>query len=175
MKKIIFSMFLPLLISACSGDKNHYTMIAGSDDTSYLADVKGCPKIHIRQKDAVIIQSEASQKLFEIKADGYQGYCWFNDKTGKNKAVVQPRFKISRLSQSDVTDVHFSYYLETAEGPDQFLGKKTFFAEAKLAGNEKELIFTDQKREMIIPEPGTYNLDIYLGLYARKADSESKN
>lgn len=175
MKKIIFCMLLPVLASACSSDKNHYTVVSGSDDTSYLADVQGCPKIHIRNKDFRITQSEASRKLFAIEAVGYDGYCYYNEKTEKNKAVIQPRFKITRLNPSDVNDVHFSYYLETAEGPEQYLGKKTFFAEAKLVPNEKELMFTDRKRELIIPEPGTKDLDVYMGLYARKIDSESKN
>lgn len=175
MKKIILCALIPAVLTACSNDTNHYTIVSGSDDTSYLADIKACPKIHIRNKDFRVIQSEADKRLFQIEAVGYEGYCYYNDKTEKNKAVVKPRFKIKRLSQSDVNDVHFSYYLETAEGPSKYLGKKTFFAQTSLAPYAEETIFTDQKREMIIPQPGTYNLDIYMGLYANRNDSESKN
>lgn len=175
MKKLLVCAFVPLLLAACSSNDNYYRTVSGDDDTSYLADVKGCPKVHIRNKDFRVIQSEAAVPLFEIEAVGYEGYCYYNDKVEKNKAVIVPKFKITRLGASDVDRVHFSYYLETAEGPAKYLGRKTYFAEAAIAPNNKVTYFEDKRIELTIPERGKLNLDVYMGLNARKSDSESKN
>lgn len=176
MKKILTGILALTIITACgTEDKNHFTVVSGEDDTSYLADIKSCPKIHIRQKDFRVVQSEAGKRLFEIQAIGYEGFCYFHEKSGKYRAVIKPQFKIKRLNSSDVNDVQFSYYLETVEGPKKYLGRKTYFSQAYVTPAQKELKHVAKGGELTIPNPGSYDLDIYMGLYAEKFDSESKN
>ena len=107
MKKSVLALSLIAVLAACSFNRtdNHYVVVSGADDTSYLKDVEGCPKIHIREDDVKIVQKEDYQELFEIKAVGYEGFCYFNEKVEKDRAVVKPKFKVTRLSDSDVTDV----------------------------------------------------------------------
>ena len=177
MKKSILSLAAAALLASCSFNDNeadHYVVVSGADDTSYLKDVEGCPKIHIREDDVKIVQKEDYQELFEIKAVGYEGICYFNEKVEKDRAVVKPKFKVMRLSDSDVTDVQFSYYLETVEGPTSFLGRKTYFASANMPVGVNEMEFTADAGELTIPVPGTYDLDIFLGLIANAYDLEYK-
>jgi hypothetical protein len=131
--------------------------------------------VHIRQNDTRIVQTEAGQPLFRIEMTGAQGYCYYNEKTHKDKAQIRPTFRITRLSDSDVTDIHFSYYLETVRGPSRYLGRKTFFETVTLADGEPDLEIIATGGELIIPEPGTYELDVFAGLNARKVDSEYKD
>ena len=114
------------------------------------------------------------RELFSVKAVGYEGFCYFNEKVQKDRAVVKPRFRITRLEDSDVTDVQFSYYLETVEGPEGFLGKKTYFASVNVPQGVNEVEFTADIGELSIPQPGTYNLDLFLGLVANGYDLEYK-
>ena len=167
---------IALLVTACNAynDKNHYVLKAGENETAYLKDVDGCPKVHVRRNDAAIIQKEGADKAFAITAIGYEGFCYFNEKTNRYKAVVKPKFKISRLVDVDVTDVHFSYYLETVEGPQMYLGKKTYFAEVNIPKGAQEMEYMAQKGELSIPPSGTYDLDIYLGLNADISDLQYK-
>jgi len=166
------------LLTACSSnfeDPNHYVIEAGSDDTSYLENIDACPKVHIRKHDVRIVQKSGHTDLFEIKAVGYQGRCYFDSKLGKHRAEVMPRFKITRLSEnSEVSDVQFSYYLETAEGPAHYLGRKTFFANVNMPQGLMEQYYNVPGGELTIPDPGTYNLDMYLGLNADVYDQEYK-
>lgn len=179
MKKIIFGMVMAVMAGGCSlfsnDDLNHFTVISGQDDTSYLKDVDACPKVHIRQEDVKIVQIADYRELFAVKATGYEGFCYFNEKVQKDRAVIKPRFKITRLEDSDVTDVHFSYYLETVEGPEGFLGKKTYFASVNIPQGVHEVDFTADIGELSIPVPGTYDLDVFLGLMTNGYDLEYKS
>lgn len=175
MKKILLSMAALALLGACSfknQDENHFVVVSGEDDTSYLKDIDACPKVHIRQNDTKIVQVAEYRELFTIEAIGYEGRCYFNKKLGKDKAIVKPKFKITRLEESDVTDVHFSYYLETVEGPTNYLGKKTYFAEVHIPRGVTVLDYSAEGGELTIPVPGTYNMDIYLGIKATVQDLE---
>ena len=177
MKKVWLSFVALAVLGACSfgnDDENHFVVVSGEDDTSYLKDVDACPKVHIRQNDTKIVQIDEYRELFTIEAVGYEGHCYYNKKLGKNKAVVKPKFKITRVEKSDVTDVHFSYYLETVEGPVNYLGKKTYFAEVHIPLGAEVLDYTTEGGELTIPVPGTYNIDIYLGLKAKAQDLEYK-
>ena len=112
MKNIWLSLAAVAVLGACSfgnDDENHFVVVSGEDDTSYLKDIDACPKVHIRQNDTKIVQIDEYHELFTIEAVGYEGHCYYNKKLGKDKAVVKPKFKITRMEESDVTDVHFSY------------------------------------------------------------------
>lgn len=174
MKKNIAVWFLPLLLLACTSKQTNFIIDADSDDTSYLADVEGCPKVHIRPANAVITQSDSLGKIFKVSIAGYQGYCYTNEKNGKYKAVVKPRFEIERLNDSDVTDVHISYYLETVEGPTSYLGRKTYFTTVSVPQEAQFFEHVAQGGELSIPPSGTYNNDLYLGLKTDRFDLEEK-
>lgn len=178
MKKI--SAVLPaavILLAGCrvqNPQPDYYAVSAGVDDTAYLRDVDGCPRVHIREHDTRVIQRSDYMDLFEVKAAGYDGYCYFNENINKNRAVVRPKFRIRRLSPGDVSHVDFSYYLETVEGPAAYLGRKTYFASASIPEGVEEIYYSAPAGELTIPPPGTYNLDIYLGMSADRYDQEYK-
>ena len=134
-----------------------------------------CPKVQIRTADSTIKQFAGGQDLFEIQMVSYRGYCYFDESAGQTKAVVTPIFHIKRLTDSNVEDVHFSYYLETAEGPARFLGKKSYFAAVRMAKGLWNMNWQPAKEAIGISVPnGEYDVDMYAGLYAVKADSEEK-
>lgn len=172
-----FLLLTALLLSACSLNRpasETYVVVSGEDDTSYLKNVQACPKVHIRRPDIKIVQQSDYKEIFEIKAVGYEGFCYYNEKAEQDRAVVKPKFNITRLSDSDITDVRFSYYLETVEGPAGYLGRKTYFADVKIPVGLKSMDYTANSGELTIPVPGTYNLDIYLGLNADRYNLEFK-
>ena len=162
--KIKLCLMMMLVLSACSNNDSHYVVKAGESETEYLKDINACPKVHIRRNDAVLIQEEGENKAFEIIATGYSGHCYFNENIYKDRAVIQPKFKIVRLSDTDITDVHFSYYLETVEGPAAYLGRKTYHAEVSIEKNVHEKEYTAPAAELSVPAQGTYDLDVYMGL-----------
>lgn len=176
MKIKLSVLLLAFVLSACSNNQqnNHFVVKSGENETSYLKDINGCPKVHIRREDASLIQKEGHKPAFEIVASGYAGHCYFNEKINKDKAVIIPKFKIIRLTDTDVTDIHFSYYLETVEGPKHYLGKKTHFAEVSIPQGTKEIEYIAPKSELIIPPSGTYDLDVYMGLYEDISDLQYK-
>lgn len=132
-----------------------------------------CPKVQIDSSNQSIIQKAGGYNLFKIEVVGYDGHCYYDERVKKVKAVVSPRFRVTRLDDTSVEDVHFSYYIETAEGPARFLGKKTYFTEVKLPKGGKEAYHTPNPGELSIPV-GENEADIFVGLYAIRADSEYK-
>lgn len=135
---------------------------------------KTCPKVRIKAEDNAIQQFVGGQNLFEIKMIGSSGYCYYDEKALQTKAVVRPIFHLTRLSESNVEDVHFSYYLETAEGPARFLGKKTYFAEVRMTKGVWNMDWQAPESDGISVPAGEYDVEMYAGLYAVKADSEEK-
>ncbi len=136
--------------------------------------IKTCPKVQIKAQDKTIKQYAGSQNLFEIEMVSYIGHCYYDEKAGQTKAVVTPIFQIKRLSESNVEDLHFSYYLETAEGPARFLGKKTYFAAVHMPKGVWNISWRGKQSDGISIPDGQYHVDMYAGLYAIKADSEEK-
>jgi len=133
--------------------------------------VMRCPKVSVRQSDQAMIQTAGGQDLFAIEIVGYKGRCYYDEQILKDKAVVAPEFKITRLSESHVEDIHFSYYMETYEGPEKFLGRKTYFAKAEMLRQVPEIYYTPEQKELTIPA-GKYDFDMYIGLNVIKNDSE---
>lgn len=132
-----------------------------------------CPKVEIRDQDSKIKQIASYKEVFEIEITGYTGHCDFDENLQKVRAFVKPQFKITRLQNSNIEDVHFSYYLETAEGPKNFLGRKTYFAEVTMPVGVWETSYTPDYGELTVPdEDGMLNM--YAGLNANIKDSEFK-
>ncbi len=130
-----------------------------------------CPKVQINESDRAIVQKAGGHDLFKIEVIGYDGHCYYDERVSKVKAVVSPRFKVTRLEDTSVEDVHFSYYIETAEGPTRFLGKKTYFTEVKLPKGGQEVYHTPKSGELSIPVQDD-DADILVGLYVIRADSD---
>ena len=166
MKNKICAIVVLMMLSACAhhNTERNYVIKVGGNETEYLKDVGVCPKLHIRRADAKIVQKQGKEPVFEIEAEGYSGYCYYSTVVEKQRAVITPKFKIVRLNNKDITDVHFSYYLETAEGPKEYLGRKTYFAEVSMPVGVKEISYTADIAELTIPNPGIYDLDVYFGL-----------
>lgn len=165
-KILVLSMFL------AAGCATQYDYVEGGED-DLAGSFKVCPKVEIKQADKAIIQTASGQDLFKIEAVGYTGNCYYDKRVLKEKAVVFPQFKITRLTNNHVEDIHFSYYLETVEGPSRFLGKKTYFAKANMIVGVNEIIYTAKPGELSIPASG-YDIDMYLGLNAWTEELEYK-
>ena len=161
------NLFLSLLLIAGCTSQNVY--VPEGDSAPLMA----CPKVEIKAEDRAIIQKAGGQDLFKIELTGYAGNCYYDERISKDKAVVSPRFKITRLTNNHVEDVHFSYYLETAEGPTRFLGKKTYFAEVNMVTGVNEIVYTAPAGELSAPI-GKQKVDMYVGLNAIAEDSEYK-
>ena len=162
-------ILLPILLIAGCAHQNDY--VEGGDYS--LDSITACPKVQIKSEDKAIIQTAGGVDLFKIEATGYKGSCRYDPLVLRDKAVVSPQFKITRLTDTNVEDVHFSYYLQTAEGPSRFLGKKTYFATVVMPKGVYELTYTANEGELSAPL-GKYDTDIFIGLNALTADSEYK-
>ena len=166
MNKNILSLLVIFCVTGCffAGQKNAISTSNGGP----------CPSVVIRADNQAITQVDAYQKIFKIEMVGYDGYCLFDDRINKNKAFVAPKFKIMRLADSNVEDVHFSYYLETAEGPTSYLGRKTYYTSARIAKGVFETYHTATFGELSIPDRKG-GVDIYAGLNAIRDELEFKN
>lgn len=151
-KKVV--CLLMLFLTACIADKGN----------------EFCPYAVIRRADARLIQKVNYQDDFLIEMIGWEGYCYFDSRVKKEKAVIVPVFMISRLRDSDETDVHFSWFANTLKGPPAYLGKRTFFAEAKLKAGERKTKFKGKAVEIKVPSEMKYEFEILLGMNASKKE-----
>ncbi len=124
-----------------------------------------CPSVSI-QKDNLMVSSTFKDEI-KVELKGYEGYCYYDDKTNSHMAVLAPIFEITRLKAGDETDIHFSYYTQTLKGPPEFLGKKTYFAKTSIGLHENSRAYKPEPVEVRIPDNREYSLDINLGLYAK--------
>jgi len=164
--KICLLPFLSIL-SACSLFQKDSLVPENSE--SLLT----CPKVEIKSKDEKIIQKDYDMEAFLITIAGYKGHCYYDEKTLKDKAVIAPQFKVLRLADNNVEDVHFSYYIETAVGPQRYLGKKTYFAEVRIPRGVQEVFYMPEQGELSIPI-GEKIPDIYVGLNEDKYELQKK-
>ncbi|MBQ8869782.1 MAG: hypothetical protein IJ019_00215 [Alphaproteobacteria bacterium] len=176
MKNTVCAFMTLLLLTACSNSNNEHRYIIkiGENETAYLKDVNVCPKVHVRREDSTLVQKQGKNPVFKIEAVSYSGFCYFDMISKREKAVIKPQFKIVRLSERNITDLQFSYYLETAEGPKAYLGRKTYFADVSVPLGVKEINYIADATELTIPESGTYDLDVYLGLNADISELQFK-
>jgi len=124
-----------------------------------------CPQVQIIRNDAYLTQYVKYKEAFQINLSGYEGYCHYEEGVGRYKAVIRPIFTIKRLRPSDETDVRFSYYTETVKGPPEYLGKKTYFANAKIGLNDREVIYKGSTASVYIPSVIADDYDVNLGLW----------
>ena len=152
MKKI--SPLCILFLSGCSvlfGDNN--------------SDINVCPQVQIVRDQSYLSQVVNYKETFQISIIGYEGFCYYDKKLERNRAMINPIFKIKRLRPSDETDVRFSYYTETVQGPPEYIGKKTYHLNVHIAEDELEKKYTANAVSVFIPPEMLYGYDINLGLW----------
>lgn len=157
MRSRIFVLFFVFCVAACR---------LGGDGE------KMCPRVNIPRDSSYLTQIVNYREEFQISLIGYEGHCYFDTRVNRDKAVINPVFKIKRLRKSDETDVHFAYYTETIKGPPAYLGKKTYYLSVTIPENEKELTYTADSVEVKIPPKMKYEFDINLGLHITQEEAK---
>ena len=117
MNKFVCAMAV-FAITSCS-------FLSSKDDSGFA---ETCPLVRIPRNSAYVIQKVNYIDDFQIELTGYSGYCYFDKRVNRRKAVIIPQFEVKRLrGKSDETDVDFEYYTQTIKGPPEYLGKKQYF------------------------------------------------
>lgn len=129
-----------------------------------------CPYAVIRREDSRLIQKVNYQDDFLIEMTGWEGYCYYDSRVKKEKAVIVPIFMVSRLRDSDETDVQFSWFANTLKGPPAYLGKRTFFASVSLGAGQRQKEFKGKPVEIKVPSEMKYEFEILLGVDASKKE-----
>ena len=152
MKRMV--VLLAVLLSGCQGGW-------------FGSDIKGdvCPYVQILRDKSYLTQYVNYKETFQVSINGYEGYCYYDNKLERHRAVIYPIFKIKRLTASDETDVRFSYYTETVKGPPEYLGKKTYFANVHIKEGELETYYKAPAAKVFIPSEAGYDYDINLALW----------
>ena len=64
-----------------------------------------CPRVVIPRDTAYLTQIVNYREEFQISLVGYEGHCYFDTRVNRDKAVINPVFKIKRLRRSDETSI----------------------------------------------------------------------
>ena len=121
-----------------------------------------CPVVKIDPQNLYIKDSESGNS-FRVSIRGFEGYC-YTDAHNINRAVIVPIIRVQRLKDTGETDIHFTYYTETLEGPPEFLGKKTYHTYLSVSLQEPGMVFRLKPLERVIPTEAPHDYDIKLGL-----------
>ena len=156
MPKILYGLVILLMITGCV--------------SNIPAGYKQCPLISIKREDARLIQLVNYQDNYEIELVGVEGFCYFDTRVKKEKAVITPLFKIRKLRNTDESDIHFQWFTNTIKGPPAYLGKKTYFVEVTLSKDEREKEFKGKTVEVKIPADMMYEFEIFAGLELSKQE-----
>lgn len=145
----ILSLFAVIFISSCAGGYENY---------------KACPRVNISRSNAYLTQVVNYKEQFRISLIGFEGFCYQEKSANQSMARIIPVFEIQRLRPSDETTVHFAYYTETVKGPPEYLGKKTYYEEARIPLSEQKTEYRGHYVNVRIPPEMKYSFDIYLGM-----------
>lgn len=145
--KLLRILLLLLLITACS--EKHMTL---------------CPDIVIPRDAAYLTQKVNYRNEFQIELKGYEGFCFFDERIKRHKAVVTPIFVVQKLRNTDDFDVDFNFFVETVKGPPHYLGRKNYSANVTLAPGELEKEFKGSPLTIRIPSQDPKDFAIIMGL-----------
>jgi lipoprotein len=156
-KQRIFGLLLcASLLASCSLFWSENTVRAPEDN---------CPSVIIPRDVAYVTQKVNYKDDFRIEITGFSGYCYFDKRVNRRKAVITPQFEVRRLRQKlDETDVDFEYFTETVKGPPEYLGKKHYFGHVTIPLNRREMAFSGKTLELKIPNRDYGRFEIFLGL-----------
>jgi len=129
----------------------------------YEDEVTPCPYVTIPQDTSYLTQTVSYLDNFQIEVNGYEGYCYDEHSVNRRYAVITPVFSVTRLRDSDETEVDFNFYTETVKGPPGFLGKKSYAAGTSIGLDEQSKEFRGKPVKVKIPADGT-PLEIILSL-----------
>ena len=139
--------------------------LSGCGSWFHEPDVRVCPQVQIVRDNSYLTQFVKYKETVQISLRGDEGYCYYDEHLQRHRAIIEPVFKIKRLTPSDETDVRFSYYTETVKGPPEYLGKKTYFITAHIAPDALETQYKGRAVSVFIPPEMVYEYDINLGLW----------
>lgn len=147
MKKILCLLAFFSLISCSNNDYYPY-----------------CPNVVIPRASAYVTQKVNSRDEFQIQLTGFEGYCYFDKKVNRQKAVITPLFEIIKLRMVDESELSFNFFTQTIKGPPAYLGKWVHPVTATIPLNEKFVKFKGNPVELKIPNENPYGFEIMLGL-----------
>lgn len=156
MSKKFLSLVLLLLVSACVVEKTY----------------QYCPYVTISREDAKLIQKVNYQDDFMVELKGFDGYCYFDSRVKQEKAVITPIFVITKLRNTDETDVQFSWFTNTIKGPPAYLGRRSYFAGTHIGQGERVKEFKGRPVEVKIPAEMMYEFEIFMGLDVSKEEKK---
>ncbi len=135
---------------------------------TYVQETPLCPNVIIHKGNDSLVQNAVGNGQFKIKLTGYEGYCFMDEKINRAKARIVPLFHIYRLNNLDETDVHFSYYTDTLQGPPQYLGKRFYNETVNIPYAVRQKVFRGRPVETKIPDISGANFEVALGLAAER-------
>lgn len=131
---------------------------------TYVQQTPLCPNVVIHKGNDTLIQNAVGNGQFKIELTGYEGYCFMDEKINRAKARITPLFRIFRLNNLDETDVHFTYYTDTVQGPPQYLGKRFYNETVNIPYAVRQKAFRGRPIETKIPDISGANFEIAMGL-----------
>ena len=167
-KQRIFGLLLcAFLLASCS--------FLGDKDGALEAE-DSCPAVIILRDVAYVTQKVNHKDDFRIELTGFSGYCYFDERVNRRKAVITPQFEVRRLRRKlDETDVDFEYFTETVKGPPEYLGKKHYFGHVTIPFNQREMVFSGKPLELKIPNQDYGRFEILLGLELTPEEQKYNN
>ena len=131
---------------------------------TYVQETPLCPDVVIHKGNDSLVQNAVGSGQFKIELTGYEGYCFMDEKVNRAKARITPLFRIFRLNNLDETDVHFTYYADTIQGPPQYLGKRFYHETVNIPYALRQKAFRGRPIETKIPDLSGAGFEIALGL-----------
>lgn len=131
-----------------------------------------CPFVTIRRQDAHLIQKANYQDDFDVELKGFEGYCYFDSRVRREKARITPVFVVTKLRNTDETNVQFSWFAQTIKGPPEYIGKYTYFADVHIKQGERSVEVKGKEVELKVPNEMMNDFPIYMGLALSKQEKD---
>ncbi len=157
MKKLITIIAITLTTSSCAV----FNLFLGGE---YKEPFYSCPNVVIPRDGAYLTQVNRGFDDFHIQIVGFEGYCYMDKKIKTQKAVITPIFVVSKLAQTKDSDLDFKFYIQTQDGPPEYIGKWTHLQSAHITPAQKKIKFKGKEVEVRIPtiEPEKFVIDLGL-------------
>ena len=134
-----------------------------------------CPNVVIPRETGYLRQIVNSRQEFNVEITGFEGYCYYDESIGRNKAVIKPIFSISRVAPSDQSDVDFSYFIKLPEGPGVNIDKYSLPQSVSMEFSEKRKEVYGRETTVKLPMTNLEEFKITLGLNITKQEHYYNN